>query len=220
MEKLGLSSRSRLRWYGCLCAYQTFKLHVSYLLLPKSAFLFWILYRVPWLKSACLFRFLFKFTGNETEINLLGDGSENPEFSEWKWVPVEEVIKNVWLLTSASMLLLTASHLLDLSCSFRCCAGRILWLLMIVRILTNTSVLYSMFLAFSCDKRCIQAVEFKKQVYERAFKHLVKLMKWCCVCEYAPPEAWCLSSWQNFNTVKELWLWVLKFYLDTQLSWT
>jgi len=59
--------------------------------------------------------FLFKFTGNETEINLLGDGSEKPEFSEWKWAPAEEVINN--------------------------------------------------------------AVEFKKQVYERAFKHLIKLMK-------------------------------------------
>lgn len=59
--------------------------------------------------------FLVKFTGNESEINLLGDGSENPEFSEWKWVPVEDVVKH--------------------------------------------------------------AVEFKKQVYERAFKHLVKLIK-------------------------------------------
>ncbi|KAH9737972.1 Nudix hydrolase 27 [Citrus sinensis] len=29
-------------------------------------------------------RFLFKFTGKEEEINLLGDGSEKPEFNEWR----------------------------------------------------------------------------------------------------------------------------------------
>ncbi|XP_024396184.1 nudix hydrolase 25 isoform X2 [Physcomitrium patens] len=38
--------------------------------------------------------FLFRFTGNDSEINLMGDGSEKPEFSEWKWVPVEDVIRN------------------------------------------------------------------------------------------------------------------------------
>ncbi|KAH9737971.1 Nudix hydrolase 27 [Citrus sinensis] len=32
-------------------------------------------------------RFLFKFTGKEEEINLLGDGSEKPEFNEWRlWI--------------------------------------------------------------------------------------------------------------------------------------
>jgi hypothetical protein len=38
---------------------------------------------------------LFRFTGDESEINLAGDGTEVAEFSEWKWVPVEEVISNV-----------------------------------------------------------------------------------------------------------------------------
>ncbi|KAE8726641.1 Nudix hydrolase 27 [Hibiscus syriacus] len=31
------------------------------------------------------YRFLFKFTGTEEEINLLGAGSEKPEFKEWSW---------------------------------------------------------------------------------------------------------------------------------------
>ncbi|CAM6025307.1 unnamed protein product [Sphagnum balticum] len=59
--------------------------------------------------------FLFRFTGDESEINLAGDGSEAAEFSEWKWLPVEEVISN--------------------------------------------------------------AVDFKKPVYEQAFKHLAPLIK-------------------------------------------
>ncbi|CAK9277351.1 unnamed protein product [Sphagnum jensenii] len=59
--------------------------------------------------------FLFRFTGDESEINLAGDGSEAAEFSEWKWLPVEEVISN--------------------------------------------------------------AVDFKKPVYEQAFKHLAPLLK-------------------------------------------
>ena len=53
-----------------------------------------------------MFRFLFKFTGNESEINLLGDGSEKPEFSEWKWLPVKEVVNRVWLLPFAISVLL------------------------------------------------------------------------------------------------------------------
>ncbi|CAN0920559.1 Nudix hydrolase 26, chloroplastic [Linum grandiflorum] len=36
--------------------------------------------------------FLLKFTGEEEEINLLGDGSEKPEFGEWSWMSPEEVI--------------------------------------------------------------------------------------------------------------------------------
>ncbi|KAG5239521.1 nudix hydrolase [Salix suchowensis] len=36
--------------------------------------------------------FLLKFTGNEEEINLLGDGSEKPEFGEWPWMSPEQVI--------------------------------------------------------------------------------------------------------------------------------
>lgn len=53
-----------------------------------------------------MFRFLFKFTGNENEINLLGDGSEKPEFSEWKWVSVEDAVNHVWLLLSSVFILL------------------------------------------------------------------------------------------------------------------
>ncbi|CAL1386801.1 unnamed protein product [Linum trigynum] len=37
--------------------------------------------------------FLLKFTGKEEEeINLLGDGSEKPEFGEWSWMSADEVI--------------------------------------------------------------------------------------------------------------------------------
>lgn len=41
------------------------------------------------------FRFLFRFIGNDSEINLMGDGFEKFEFFEWKWVLVEDVIRNV-----------------------------------------------------------------------------------------------------------------------------
>ncbi|OMO68575.1 hypothetical protein COLO4_29581 [Corchorus olitorius] len=37
--------------------------------------------------------FLFKFTGTEEEINLLGDGSEKPEFKEWSWRLPEQVVE-------------------------------------------------------------------------------------------------------------------------------
>ncbi|CAI9774812.1 unnamed protein product [Fraxinus pennsylvanica] len=36
--------------------------------------------------------FLFKFTGKDEEINLLGDGTEKPEFGEWSWLSPEEII--------------------------------------------------------------------------------------------------------------------------------
>lgn len=36
--------------------------------------------------------FLLKFIGNEDEINLLGDGTEKPEFGEWLWMSPEEII--------------------------------------------------------------------------------------------------------------------------------
>nr|XP_043614814.1 nudix hydrolase 26, chloroplastic-like [Erigeron canadensis] len=36
--------------------------------------------------------FLFKFTGKDEEINLLGDGSEKPEFGEWSWMSPEQVV--------------------------------------------------------------------------------------------------------------------------------
>ena len=62
-----------------------------------------------------LFRFLFRFTGDDSEIALQGDGTENTEFSEWKWVSIEEVVKNAWLLTTnlhtrAPVLQLTVLH--------------------------------------------------------------------------------------------------------------
>lgn len=37
-------------------------------------------------------RFLFKFTGQDQEINLLGDGTEKPEFGDWSWISAEHVI--------------------------------------------------------------------------------------------------------------------------------
>ncbi|XP_006381951.2 nudix hydrolase 26, chloroplastic isoform X3 [Populus trichocarpa] len=37
--------------------------------------------------------FLFKFTGKEDEINLLGDGSETPEFKDWAWLLPERVLE-------------------------------------------------------------------------------------------------------------------------------
>lgn len=37
--------------------------------------------------------FLFKFTGQDQEINLLGDGTEKPEFGQWSWISPEQVIK-------------------------------------------------------------------------------------------------------------------------------
>lgn len=40
-------------------------------------------------------RFLLKFTGNEEEINLLGDGTEKPEFGEWSWMSPEQIIDMV-----------------------------------------------------------------------------------------------------------------------------
>lgn len=37
--------------------------------------------------------FLLKFTGDEKEINLAGDGTEAAEFSEWTWMPPQQVIE-------------------------------------------------------------------------------------------------------------------------------
>ncbi|XP_077231652.1 nudix hydrolase 26, chloroplastic-like isoform X2 [Tasmannia lanceolata] len=36
--------------------------------------------------------FLLRFTGKEDEINLLGDGTEKPEFAEWSWMTPQQVI--------------------------------------------------------------------------------------------------------------------------------
>ena len=41
------------------------------------------------------YRFLLKFTGKEEEINLLGDGTEEPEFGEWSWLTPEQIIDQV-----------------------------------------------------------------------------------------------------------------------------
>ncbi|KAF5185195.1 Rna pyrophosphohydrolase [Thalictrum thalictroides] len=35
--------------------------------------------------------FLFRFTGSDEEINLLGDGTEKPEFAEWAWMSPHQV---------------------------------------------------------------------------------------------------------------------------------
>lgn len=40
-------------------------------------------------------RFLFKFTGKDEEINLLGDGTEKAEFGEWSWMSPEQVVEFV-----------------------------------------------------------------------------------------------------------------------------
>ncbi|KAI9153977.1 hypothetical protein LWI28_019310 [Acer negundo] len=37
--------------------------------------------------------FLFKFTGKEEEINLLGDGTEVPEFKQWSWMYPEQILE-------------------------------------------------------------------------------------------------------------------------------
>lgn len=39
-----------------------------------------------------LHRFLLKFTGQDEEINLLGDGTEKAEFGEWSWISPEQII--------------------------------------------------------------------------------------------------------------------------------
>lgn len=45
-------------------------------------------------------RFLFKFTGKDEEINLLGDGTEKAEFGEWSWMSPEQVVERVSALFS------------------------------------------------------------------------------------------------------------------------
>ncbi|GER27285.1 RNA pyrophosphohydrolase [Striga asiatica] len=36
--------------------------------------------------------FLLKFTGKDEEINLLGDGTEKPEFGQWSWMSPQEIV--------------------------------------------------------------------------------------------------------------------------------
>ncbi|GMY23475.1 nudix hydrolase 26, chloroplastic [Fagus crenata] len=37
--------------------------------------------------------FLLKFTGKDEEINLLGDGTEKPEFGDWSWISPEQIVE-------------------------------------------------------------------------------------------------------------------------------
>ncbi|XP_039118042.1 nudix hydrolase 26, chloroplastic-like isoform X1 [Dioscorea cayenensis subsp. rotundata] len=39
--------------------------------------------------------YLFRFTGEEEEINLAGDGSEKPEFEKWTWMTPEELLDHI-----------------------------------------------------------------------------------------------------------------------------
>ncbi|GMP92985.1 hypothetical protein CsSME_00043003 [Camellia sinensis var. sinensis] len=43
-------------------------------------------------KMVVFARFLFKFTGKDDEINLLGDGTEKAEFGAWSWMSPEQVV--------------------------------------------------------------------------------------------------------------------------------
>ncbi|GFP81748.1 nudix hydrolase 26 chloroplastic [Phtheirospermum japonicum] len=36
--------------------------------------------------------FLLKFTGKDEEVNLLGDGTEKPEFGQWSWMSPQELV--------------------------------------------------------------------------------------------------------------------------------
>ena len=36
--------------------------------------------------------FVFRFTGQESDINV---GTENPEFSEWKWAKINSIVDNI-----------------------------------------------------------------------------------------------------------------------------
>lgn len=47
------------------------------------------------LADTVLCRYLFRFTGEEEEINLAGDGSEKPEFEKWTWMTPEELLDHV-----------------------------------------------------------------------------------------------------------------------------
>ncbi|KAI3850776.1 hypothetical protein MKW98_030836 [Papaver atlanticum] len=39
--------------------------------------------------------FLLKLIGKDEEINLVGDGTEKPEFGEWSWMTPEQVVERV-----------------------------------------------------------------------------------------------------------------------------
>ncbi|KAL6223236.1 hypothetical protein ACLB2K_006624 [Fragaria x ananassa] len=53
----------------------------------------WLTYDFPpEVRAKLQKQFLFKFTGKDEEVNLLGDGSEKPEFGEWSWISPEQVV--------------------------------------------------------------------------------------------------------------------------------
>ncbi|KAJ7974810.1 Nudix hydrolase [Quillaja saponaria] len=37
--------------------------------------------------------FLVKFNGSDEEINLLGDGTEKPEFGDWSWMSADQIVE-------------------------------------------------------------------------------------------------------------------------------
>lgn len=67
------------------------------------------------------YRFLFKFTGKEEEINLLGDGTAKPEFKVWSWMLPEQVIEHVSFF--ACLVFLWFLDLVGLYHSFSSMAG-------------------------------------------------------------------------------------------------
>ncbi|KAI3408769.1 Nudix hydrolase domain-containing protein [Psidium guajava] len=50
--------------------------------------------------------FLMKFMGKDEEINLLGDGTEKPEFGEWSWMSPDQIIELVGYPDSSYAILL------------------------------------------------------------------------------------------------------------------
>jgi hypothetical protein len=140
--------------------------------------------------------FLFRFTGDESEINLAGDGTEVAEFSEWKWVPVEEVISNVCGFFTIIALRRKSTSLFSAQFEniiqhFKSC---MIWnsegcYLSGLISFSGTQVsgkvdVMSTFLKFPGSYATsvliklwhMQVVDFKKPVYERAFKHLIPLL--------------------------------------------
>lgn len=90
-------------------------------------------------------RFLFKFTGKEEEINLLGDGSEKPEFKEWSWMFPEQVLELVHKPYCTIILFLVFDD-------FHIFGGSVLFLPNLLKPFLE------------------QAVDFKRPVYEQVLK--------------------------------------------------
>lgn len=49
-------------------------------------------YRFFYISFSEFDRFLMRFTGKDEEVNLLGDGSEKPEFGKWSWISPEQIV--------------------------------------------------------------------------------------------------------------------------------